>query len=93
MQWWTSTTGSIELQMTAEQAASVNHSGPCDDDVQVLSEDPAIIKQLAEIKDETMREVLDEYGAWDEEQLSNRDDNIQRLLWIAGCDIDDNTQE
>lgn len=87
--WWTSTTGVIELKMTAEQAASVNHQGQCDDDVLALSKIPAIVKQIEKIDKKTIVEVLDEFGTWSDEELKDHEQNIQRLLWIAACDIDD----
>ena len=33
---------------------------------------------------------LKEFGAWDEEELANHDDNVQRVLWLACCDIKEN---
>ena len=86
MEFWTSTTGKIELEMTAEQAASVHHSGPCDDDVMALSKVPAIAEQLEKIDKNVLRGVLLEYGF---EQLIFHKQNIQRILWLAGCDIDE----
>jgi len=70
--------------------ASVNHSGPCDDDVMALSKVPAIKEQLDKIDTELLKNELSEYGAWDEVELSDHEQNIQRILWLAGCDIDEN---
>jgi len=30
---------------------------------------------------------LHEYGAWDWDDLENREENIIRFIWIMGCDI------
>ena len=90
MKWWTSSSGQIELEMTAEQASSVSHPGRCDEDVEALLKVPAIADQIAEIDKDVLANVLSEYGAWDDEQLKDHDENIQRLVWIAGCDIDEN---
>ncbi len=86
MEIWTSTTGRIDLEMTAEQAASVHHSGQCDDDVLALSKVPAIAEQLAKINETVLKEVLSEYGF---EELEVHEQNLQRLVWLAGCDIDE----
>lgn len=86
MEIWTSTTGRIDLEMTAEQAASVHHSGHCDADVLALSKVPAIARQLAKIDEKVLKEVLDEYGF---EDITDHDQNIQSLVWLAGCDIND----
>ena len=87
--WFSTGSGRIELEMTVEQAASVSHSGPCDDDVVALSEVPEIKKQLDKIDTELLKNELSEYGAWDDTELSDHNQNIQRILWIAGCDIDE----
>lgn len=90
MEWWTSSSGEIELQMTAKQASSVNHPGQCDSEVLVLSQHLLIVKQIDKIDKDVLAKVLSGYGAWDDEQLKDHDENVQRLVWLAGCDIDDN---
>jgi hypothetical protein len=30
---------------------------------------------------------LKEYGAWDRQELADHDQNLQRILWLAACDI------
>jgi hypothetical protein len=85
--WWSSSSGQIELQMTLEQAKSVSHSGQCYADVKALQQVPAIKRQLSEIDAEVLRAELREYGAWGAEELANHEDNLERVLWIAGCDI------
>jgi len=76
--------------MTAEQAISVSHQGRCDEDVEYLMNVPAIKAQLDDIPNELMASELREYGAWNDEQLQDNDDNRARLVWIAGCDLDEN---
>jgi folate-binding Fe-S cluster repair protein YgfZ len=85
--WWSSSSGRIELQMTAEQAASVSHQGRCDDDVKALRQVPKIRRQLDKIDPELLRAELKEYGAWDANELADHEDNLDRILWIPGCDI------
>lgn len=77
------------LAMTPEQAASASHPGICDSDVLELSNDPAIRAMLDEMDSETLRKELSEYGAWSDEELQDRHQNEQRILWIAAGDITD----
>jgi hypothetical protein len=84
--WFTSSSGRIELKITLEQARSASHQGQCDEDVRELSKVPAIACQLAKIDPETLRNELREYGAWDDGELADHEQNLQRLLWLACCD-------
>jgi hypothetical protein len=77
----------IELQMTMEQAESASHSGDCDEDTQELSKVPTIADQLAKLDAVTLSNELKEYGAWDAEELADHTQNLQRILWLAACDI------
>lgn len=92
--WFTSSCGRIEFQMTLEQAQSVCHTGPCDMDVKALSEMDDIKAITDKLDPETIRIVINEaYGDITEEELKDDEQNIQRLLWIAGCDIDEHELE
>ena len=84
--WFYSSYG-IELRMTKAEAASASHPGPCDDDVRALSRVPHIAKQLSAIDPALLRKELQECGAWDDEELRDHDQNLQRILWIAAGDI------
>lgn len=75
------------LTITKEQARTGSHQGRCDDDIQYLLTVPAIRRQLNKIPAQDIRKELSEYGAWDESELSNDDDNKARILWIACCNI------
>ena len=86
--WYTSSSGRIEFQMTLEQARSVSHPGPCDKDVELLSEQ----EDIKAITDNFDRDILkgdvrEIFVDATEEELDNHEINIQRLLWIAGGDI------
>lgn len=71
--------------MTLKQANSASHSGDCELDVNALI--PKLKKQLDKIDPKLLADELREYGAWDTVQLSNHADNLQRLVWVAACDI------
>lgn len=85
--WYVSGSGRIELELTLEQAQSGHHQGQCDDDVRALSQVPEIRTQLDAIDAATLRAELREYGAWDESELADHEQNLQRLLWIACGDV------
>ena len=85
--WFTSSSGRIELQMTVEQAESASHSGECDEDVREFAKVPAIADQLAKIDPALLSAELKEYGAWDDEERADHDQNLQRILWLAAGDI------
>lgn len=87
--WYSTSSGSIELQITRQQAHIGHHQGACDDDVADLAKVPAVKRQLAKIDPELLREELREYGAWDTEELADHAQNLQRILWIACGDICD----
>jgi len=77
----------FEIEMTLKQAQSASHSGSCDNDVNELLQLPKIKRQLAKIPDDKLVKELSEYGAWDETELANRQDNESRIVWIAANDI------
>lgn len=85
--WWTESLGRIELQITRAQAQACSHPGPCDADVAELRHEPKIRRQLEKLKPELVAECLREYGAWDDEELADNEQNLSRLLWIACNDI------
>lgn len=89
--WWSTSSGRIELELTAEDAKIGGHQGQCDDDVRGLSHVPYIAEQLAKIDPKLLAEELSEWGAWDEAQLADHDQNIQRILWLACGSIAEET--
>jgi len=88
--FYTSGSGRIELQLTKNQALTGSHSGDCEADIKYLRQLPAIKRQLAKLEPETLAKELKEYGAWDENELTDHDQNLTRILWIACCDIAEN---
>jgi len=87
--YYTTGSGRIELQITKKQAGIGSHAGQCDNDVAYLRTLPTIKRQLDKIDAEVLKAELAEYGAWDEIELSNHDENLTRLLWLACGDIQD----
>jgi hypothetical protein len=62
-------------------------AGRCDDDVAELRTVPAIRRQLDRLDQETLKSELREFGAWSDDELSDHDANLDRILWIAAGDI------
>lgn len=87
--FWCDGSGRINLEMSKAQARSAAHSGSCDDDVQWLSQQPDIVSQLDGIDAAQLASALREYGAWEDDELADHDQNLQRLVWIAAGDIAD----
>lgn len=75
------------ITMTKAQAEACSHPGPCDSDVKFLSEQPAIKRMLKKINSEDIAKELKEYGAWNAQELADKDQNVQRILWIAAGNI------
>lgn len=76
--------GRIELKITKKQAELGYHSGECAPDVEYLKGVPQIARQLKGIDPELLREELREWSDWD---VSNHEENLLRLLWLACGDI------
>ena len=85
--FYTSSNGCIEIQMTHKQAVSCTHPGDCEADVRALSLNRVIWKQLTKIDPAALRDELEGYGAWPDEELADHQENLQRILWIAAGDI------
>lgn len=86
--WWTTGSGRIELQMTKAQAASVSQPGKdAHLDVCALLRDKKIRRQVDRLDRDLVKAELREYGAWDDADMIDHEANLQRLVWLAGCDI------
>lgn len=84
---WTSSSGRIELNLTMEQASKGYHSGQCDTDIVELRSCLEIENQLQKLDPLIVKSELKEMGAWDDVELSNHENNLDRLLWIACGDL------
>lgn len=59
-----------------------SHSGQCIDDVKFW------VKELElDADNDEMKEYLKRFGAWDDEELEDKEDNLERMLWIICNDI------
>lgn len=77
----------FEIQLTKAHAESAGHAGECDAAVAALSKAPAIARQLRKLDPDAVRAELRGYGAWDEGELADHGQNLQRVLWLAAGSV------
>jgi hypothetical protein len=87
--YWTDGSGLIKLQITKAQAHRALHRGQCDSDIAALRTVPNIRRQLAKLDSAQCVAMLAGYGAWEDFELADHDANLNRILWLACCDIHD----
>ena len=85
--WWSTSSGRIELQLWQSDSEAGHHQGDCLQDVQELLTLPYIYNQLDALDSDLIAAELGEYGCWDDAELSDHSVNLERLLWIACGDI------
>jgi hypothetical protein len=90
---WSSSSGRIELELSSDQVSQGYHQGQCDLDIMALRIQPSIATQLNALNRNLVRSELKEYGAWDSNELSDHQANLDRLLWIACGDLTDGDQD
>ena len=78
------------IEMTLDQAKGASHQGQCDEDVKELCKDAEIKRQLKKLGTKKIRSALKECGAWDTEQLKDKEQNNYRFVWLAAGDIVEN---
>ncbi len=83
----------FSIMMTAAQATSCSHAGECIDDVRALLRVPAIQRQIAHLNVDDIKAELREYGAWSQEELEDEDANVERIMWVAACNIRDDLNQ
>lgn len=83
----------LTLNITKKQALQGSHQGPCDDDIAELLQADNIRRQLNKIPPADIAKELKQFGAWDETELQDHEQNRARLLWIACGNIRDEINE
>lgn len=78
-------TTSFEFQLTRNDAERCSHMGRCDEDVEAVRKKKYVKRQLDELSDEEMKEILKEYCCYDEGDT--RDDMEAYIVWLAAGDI------
>ena len=77
----------FELNITKAQVLNAYHSGAMDDDIAALAKVPSIARQIKKLDPGQVRLELAEYGAWNDDDLQDHAQNLQRVLWCGVCDI------
>jgi hypothetical protein len=83
----------FSIIMTLAQAKDASHQGRCDEDVNYLCSLPAIKRQLGKISDEDLKSELSGYGAWSDEDLEDRTENEERIIWISAGNIQEENRK
>lgn len=81
------------LLLPRDVIKACSHPGPCDEDVQRCMDMPEIECQLSKINPDDLRKELREYGVWTDEDLADHQTNLERILWIAAGNIQDELHE
>ena len=84
-----SSSGTIEFPLTGEQIHCICTSGSNDLASKMVSKDEQVAKWMERYSDEQLKSVILEYGAWDEEELTDRQQNIERIVWLLAWDVFD----
>lgn len=84
---WNSSNYGNDLRLTRADANYCAHSGNCENEVNEVMQKPYVKKQLGALNPDKLAKELKDFGAWDDEQLANHKDNLQRWVWISAGDI------
>lgn len=86
----------FELRLPGQCVIDCSHGGDCGADVEAWA---GRIRELIAADGsrnaptpELIRDELEEYDAWDAEQLADDQANFERLVWLAACSIGDDAQ-
>lgn len=70
------------FDMPEQAVQDCHHQGACDEDVAYWAD-----RLKIDVDPELIRAELKEYGAWDAEELADDRANLERILWIAAGNI------
>ena len=83
----------FEIELPEDVVKGCYHSGTCDSDIENCRLLPEVETALNRLDPEKLVKELREYGAWDDTELSNHDENLNRIVWIAAGDIQEQDAE
>lgn len=81
--WYTSGSGIIEFQLSVLCVNDIAQQGSNDSAVRYWEERI----DLSHIPAAAIRDELDEYGCWHDDELADELQNRRRLIWLAAWDI------
>lgn len=76
-----------ELKLPIDALNDCHHQGSCDEDCEYWVD--KIDWDAQTMGSDAIRMELSEYGAWDDEELANDDENKLRILWISAGNYHD----
>lgn len=77
------------LNITKAVANECSKSGNNEYSVNYYMNLPKYKKQLLKLDKEQVRQELNDLGVWEDDELENHNDNLQRLFWLACGNISD----
>jgi len=77
------------LNITKAVANECSRSGNNEYSVNYYMNLPKYKKQLLKLDKEQVRQELNDLGAWEDDELKNHEDNLQRLFWLSCGNIMD----
>ena len=78
-----------QLKITKAVANECSKSGDNEYSVNYYMNLPYYKEQLEKIDKNELIKELNEYGCWDDNELQNHSDNLQRLFWLSCGNIVD----
>lgn len=79
-----------EISLTLQDVKKCSNIGDCYEDIKKVIKKPYIKKQIKLWERETLKAELYEYGAWDDSELENHEENTIRWVWLSAGSISDN---
>lgn len=77
------------LNITKAVANECSSSGNNEYSINHYMNLPKYKKQLSKLDKTEVRNELNDLGVWDDDELENHNDNLQRLFWISCGNITD----
>lgn len=77
------------LNITKAVANECSRSGNNEYSVNYYMNLPKYKKQLLKLDKEQVKQELNDLGAWEDDELKNHEDNLQRLFWVSCGNISD----
>jgi hypothetical protein len=81
---WTEGMGRFSLYIPGAAILAIARGGPADEAIGAWKE-----RIARDASTEALRTMLRETGAWEESELTNDATNWERVVWIAACDVGD----
>lgn len=75
------------LELPIQALTDCYHQGACDADVYYW-----VDRVTIDVEPSPLATELKEYGAWDERELSDHEQNKCRILWLAAASYHDETE-